>query len=64
MTHIYGYKEDFNRSNVIDRMNALSEIVEEEMEKPDGERDDRKAFEMMYAQYMAGLRLSTGSTLY
>ena len=61
MPSIYSQREDeFDRNVIFDKMDRFQSLLEEEQEKPDGERDRQREFNLMYAQFMQGLRLSTG----
>jgi len=61
MTDIYNYSEEFEVNNVIDRINCLSEEIAKEQSKPFEERDLDKERELRYAQFIQGLKLSTGN---
>lgn len=60
MTDIYNYRDDFEVNKIIDRVNCLSEELANEQDKPDEERDLKKEKELIYAQFIQGLKLSTG----
>ena len=58
---IYGKQEnEFDRNVIFDKMDRFQSLLDEEQEKPIEERDKQKEFNLMYAQFMQGLRLSTG----
>ncbi len=61
MTDIYKYSDEFELNNVIDRINCLSEEISKEQAKPINERDLDKERELRYAQFIQGLKLSTGN---
>ncbi|MBP5458110.1 MAG: hypothetical protein J6Y37_16600 [Paludibacteraceae bacterium] len=48
--------------NIIDNVIDISNMVEEERSKPDDERNPEREFELVYAQFVQGLKLSTGYT--
>ena len=58
---IYGKQEnEFDRNVIFDKMDRFQSLLDEDQEKPIEERDKQKEFNLMYAQFMQGLRLSTG----
>ena len=64
MTDIYrraGYVEP---SEVLDEMNMIQDEIDEEQMKDDSEYDRDKVFNLMYKQFVTGLRLNTGIRLY
>lgn len=61
MEYIYKYNDEFELNNVIDRINCLSEEIAKEQAKPINERDLNKERELRYAQFVQGLKLSTGN---
>ena len=61
MQDIYNYSKEFEVNNVIDRINCLSEEIAKEQSKPFEERDLDKERELRYAQFIQGLKLSTGN---
>lgn len=61
MLDIYNYSEEFELNNVIDRINCLSEEIEKEQSKPLDQRDFEKERQLRYAQFIQGLKLSTGN---
>lgn len=64
MDNIYVYQDDFERNNVIDRVNCIADKLAEEQSKPVDERDFDKERELIYAQFIQGLKLSTGNNLF
>lgn len=64
MDNIYVYQDDFERNNVIDRVNCIADKLAEEQNKPVDERDFDKERELIYAQFIQGLKLSTGNNLF
>ena len=64
MADIYGYTGEFQRSNIFNKMDMIDEKLAEEQAKKPEERNVDREFELMYAKFMAGLKLSTGARLY
>lgn len=64
MANIYGYTNDFERNKILERMDELdSQLIEEQELEPE-KRDADREFELMYAKFMAGLKLNTGARLF
>ena len=64
MADIYGYTNDFERGQIIEKMDLIdSQLIEEQEKEPEKRNADRE-FELMYAKFIAGLKLSTGARLY
>ena len=61
MEDIYKYSEDFSADVVINDINVIAEELEKERNKPDDERSMDREKELIYAQFIRGLRLSTGT---
>ena len=64
MGNIYQYNNDFDRTQIINRMGELEMQLEDEQLKNPEERDANREFELMYARFMAGLKLNTGYRLF
>lgn len=64
MADIYGYTGEFQRSEIFNKMDMIDEKLAEEQSKEPEERNADREFELMYAKFMAGLKLSTGARLY
>ena len=60
MTDIYNYRDDFEVNRVIDRVNCIADELSAEHAKAPDERDLDKERELIYAQFIQGLKLSTG----
>lgn len=60
MTDIYNYRDDFEVNRVIDRVNCIADELAAERAKAQDERDLDKERELIYAQFIQGLKLSTG----
>jgi len=61
MNDIYSYiGEEFNPSNVIEKISDISDELEEEQSKDEKDRDRKKEFDLIYRQFIQGLKLSTG----
>jgi len=61
MADIYQYQNKFDKANVIDELMSISEEIDEETMKPDDERDRQREFDLIYKQFVKGLKLSTRS---
>lgn len=64
MADIYGYTGEFQRSEIFKKMDMIDEKLAEEQSKEPEERNADREFELMYAKFMAGLKLNTGARLY
>jgi hypothetical protein len=64
MADIYGYTGEFQRSEIFNKMDMIDEKLAEEQSKEPEERNADREFELMYAKFMAGLKLNTGARLY
>ena len=64
MSDIYRYKNEFDKSSVFEKISQLNSKLREEQDKPADEINDEKVFNLIYAQFIEGLKLSTGSLLY
>jgi len=60
MDTIYEYKDEFNADTVINDINVIASELKKESEKPEEERNKDREMELIYAQFIRGLRLSTG----
>ena len=58
MQTIYQYNKDFDKSEIINKMNDLSEQIKEEQTKDNDEYNKEKELELIYAQLMQGIKLS------
>lgn len=58
MQTIYQYNKDFDKSEIINKMNELSEQIKEEQTKDNNEYDKAKEIELIYAQLIQGIKLS------
>lgn len=59
MQTIYQYKGLFGKTDVINKINEIAEKIEIERSKNDIEYDAEKEKELVYAQFIQGLKLST-----
>lgn len=59
MDDIYLYNRYFDKIAVIDRINTIAEAIKEEQNKE--VRDLNREKELIYAQFIQGLRLSTNN---
>lgn len=64
MSDIYRYKNEFDKSSVFEKISQLDSKLREEQNKPADEINDERVFNLIYAQFIEGLKLSTGSFLY
>ena len=58
MQTIYQYNKDFDKSEIINKMNDLSEQIKEEQTKDNNEYNKEKELELIYAQLIQGIKLS------
>lgn len=58
MQTIYHYSDEFNREDIINKMNEISEQIHEEETKNNEEYNKQKVKELLYAQFIQGLRLN------
>ncbi len=56
MNTIYHYSDDFNKNKVIEKVNELSDKIEEELKNETYDKNKRR--ELLYAQFIQGLKLS------
>lgn len=59
MQTIYQYKELFGKTDIINKINEIAEQIETEQSKDDSEYDMEREKELVYAQFIQGLKLST-----
>jgi hypothetical protein len=64
MPDIYRYEDINDVRSVIEKMDALTQRIEEEKGKPEYEQDKDKLFELTYAKFIQGLYLSTGARIF
>ena len=58
MQTIYQYNNGFDKSEIINKMNDLSEQIKEEQTKDNDEYNKEKELELIYAQLIQGIKLS------
>lgn len=58
MQTIYQYNKDFDKSEIINKMNDLSEQIKEEQTKDNNEYNKEKEIELIYTQLIQGIKLS------
>ena len=64
MRNIYNYNTDFDKDTILDKMANIEEQIQDaEDETPSADRD-KKVRELIYAQFIQGLRLSTGYNIF
>ena len=59
MQTIYQYKGLFDKSDIIEKINKISEQIEDEQSKDESEYNAEKERQLIYAQFIQGLKLST-----
>ena len=64
MADIYGYTGEFERSKVLQKIDDLDCQLREEQAKEPDKRNANREFELMYARFMAGLKLNTGARFF
>ena len=57
MQTIYQYNKDFDKSDIINKMNDLSEQIKEEQTKDNDEYNKEEELELIYAQLIQGIKL-------
>ena len=57
---IYRYTDDFDKDVICDKIANIEEQIQDEMGQETTQERDKKIRELMYAQLIQGLRLSTG----
>lgn len=55
---------NFTKNNVLNQMGIIDEKLIEEQSKELSDRDKNREFELMYAKFIAGLRLNTGMRIF
>ena len=58
MQTIYQYNKDFDKTDIINKMNDLSEQIKQEQTKDNDEYNKEKELELIYAQLIQGIKLS------
>lgn len=58
MQTIYQYNKGFDKSEIINKINELSEQIKEEQTKDNDEYNKEKELELIYAQLIQGIKLS------
>lgn len=58
------YIKEISMQGIIDKINNLDEQLFDERQKPIDERNAQREFELMYAKFMAGLKLNTGIKIF
>lgn len=64
MTDIYTYTPDFDKNEILSKMDEISEQLVEEQNKPSDEFSSEREFNLIYRHFMQGLKLSTGVSYY
>ena len=58
MQTIYQYSNEFNKSDILNKLNEISEQIEIEEKKDAQDYDKEKVKKLIYAQFIQGLKLS------
>ena len=58
MQTIYQYNKDFDKSEIINKMNDLSEQIKVEKTKDNDKYNKEQELELIYAQLIQGIKLS------
>ena len=58
------YIKEISTQGIIDKINNLDEQLFDEQQKTIDERNAQREFELMYAKFMAGLKLNTGIKIF
>lgn len=64
MDDIYGYNDEFAKDRILADIDAIAYELSNEQSKPDEERDKEREKKLIYAQFIRGLRLSTGNIIF
>lgn len=56
MNTIYLYNDDFDKGNIIEKINELSDKIDNEIKNETYTKDKKR--ELLYAQFIQGLKLS------
>lgn len=56
------HNNDFDKDVIFEKLSEISSKIEDEEKKEGDERNDDKIRELIYAQWIQGLKLSTLST--
>lgn len=60
MQNIYKYNNDFDRDVIFEKLANIEEQIQDVKEEEPSKERNKKVRDLMYAQFMQGLRLSTG----
>lgn len=64
MRDIYYNNNYFDRRDIYNKIARLDNKINNERNKPADERDKELEFNLLYARFLQGLKLSTGSIIY
>lgn len=64
MSDIYLYKNEFEKSRVIEKINSISDLIREEENKPMDKRDNDLIKRLVYEQFVQGLKLSPRNNIF
>lgn len=60
MQNIYKYNNDFDRDVIFEKLANIEEQIQDVKEEEPSKERNKKVRDLIYAQFMQGLRLSTG----
>lgn len=55
---------DYTTANVIEQIDKINEMLINEQQKEDNERNKEREFELLYAKLIHGMKLNTGGRFY
>ena len=58
------YNNEYNKQFIMNEVTVLQQQLNEELSKSDNERDYKKEFDLLYKQFIKGLKLSTGNNFF
>lgn len=58
MQTIYQYSNEFDKTEILNKINEISEQIQDEENKENCEYDKEKVRKLLYAQFIQGLKLS------
>lgn len=58
------YNNEYDKQFIMNEVTVFQKQLNEELSKPDNERDNKKEFDLLYKQFIKGLKLSTGNNFF
>jgi uncharacterized membrane protein len=55
---------DYTAANIIERIDKIDEMLINEQQKEENERDREREFELIYAKHIQAMKLNTGYRFY